>query len=53
MTASRSEFPELVRRYGSLGWALIRLEGTVPTGSGWQQAQPDPDLEHLAGLWAE
>ena len=53
MTTSRSEFPELARRYGALGWALIRLEGKVPKGSGWQQAQPDPDLEHLAGLWAE
>jgi Bifunctional DNA primase/polymerase, N-terminal len=53
MSKRPAEFVDYARRYGELGWALIRLEGKVPKGNGWQQTPPDPDPEHLAGLWNE
>jgi hypothetical protein len=48
-----SDFAEHARRYSELGWALIRLEGKVPKGAGWEATRPDPDPEHAAGLWSE
>src|SRR5215208_401467 len=45
-------FVEHARRYGELGWALAKLNGKVPRARDWQSAQPDHDLEHMAGLWA-
>jgi hypothetical protein len=53
MSGRPAEFVDYARGYGELGWALIRLNGKVPKGNGWQQTQPDPDPEHLAGLWNE
>ncbi len=47
-----ASFVEAARRYGSLGWVLIRLDGKVPKGEGWQDTRPEPDVERLAGLWA-
>ena len=46
-------FSDFARRYAGLGWALVRLDGKVPKGQGWQSTQPDGDPEHAAGLWHE
>jgi hypothetical protein len=45
-------FVEHARRYSELGWALIRVDGKKAKGDGWQQTQPDRDVEHTAGKWA-
>jgi hypothetical protein len=45
-------FGSYARRYSELGWALVRLEGKVPKGKGWQQLEADPDPEHAAGMWS-
>jgi len=52
MSARNGVFPDYARRYGELGWSLIRLDGKVPKGRDWQQQRPVRDLEHLAGLWS-
>lgn len=44
-------FAEHARRYAQLGWALARADGKRPVGKGWHTTQPDPDPEHVAGLW--
>jgi Bifunctional DNA primase/polymerase, N-terminal/AAA domain/Primase C terminal 1 (PriCT-1) len=45
-------FADYARRYAELGWALVRLDGKVPKGKGWQELEADPDPEHAAGLWS-
>ncbi len=45
-------FVEHARHYSELGWALIRVDGKKAKGNGWQQTQPDRDVEHAAGQWA-
>jgi hypothetical protein len=49
--ARSARFVEHARRYSELGWALVRLDGKVPKGTGWQQ-QPPTSPEHAAGLWS-
>jgi hypothetical protein len=45
-------FVEHARRYSELGWAIVRVDGKKAKGDGWQQTQPDRDVEHTAGKWA-
>jgi hypothetical protein len=48
-----ARFVDHARRYAELGWALTRLEGKRPTQPGWETTRPDPDPEHVAGLWSQ
>jgi putative DNA primase/helicase len=51
-TAARgARFSEAARGYAAAGWSLVRLDGKVPRSRDWQKAEPDPDPEHVAGLW--
>lgn len=46
-----SSAEELAGAYSKLGWALIRANGKVPVGSGWQKTKPVKP-EYAAGEWS-
>jgi hypothetical protein len=48
---SAGDFADAAYRYSELGWALIRVEGKVPRGKGWQTTTPD-EPSYAAGQWA-
>lgn len=49
---SAGDFADAAYRYSELGWALIRVEGKVPRGKGWQTTSP-ADPGYAAGQWAQ